>query len=224
MIYKQLRSYAEKNGTTHKKTITITNKETGASEEREVFDYYEPHDPKEYVIIMVDHISLISPESGKDLRESINRLSEYMIMFRNRYNYIPVIVQQQSVETGGLEAFKANKIRPTMTGLSDSKYTGKDCTMMLGITNPHSHEINQYLGYDISKFKGNIRFLEVVLNREGQSNGIIALYFDGSTCTFKQLPLPNEKEELQRIYTYLDKIRGNKVFMFFNKLFKRNGK
>ena len=82
------------------------------------------------------------------------------------------------METGNLEAFKNNKIRPTMSGLSDSKYTAKDCSMMLGITNPYSHELDSYLGYDIRKFKDSIRFLEVVLNREGQSNGIIALYFD----------------------------------------------
>lgn len=221
-ISKQIKSYAEKNGTIHKKKITITNKETGTSEEREVFDYYEPHDPKEYVIIIIDHISLISPENQMDLRESINRLSEYMIMFRNRYNYIPVIIQQQGTETGNLDAFKNNKIRPTMAGLSDSKYTAKDCSMMLGITNPYSHEIDNYLGYDIRKFKDSIRFLEVVLNREGQSNGIIALYFDGKTCTFKELPPPTDKEALEKVYKYLDKIRGtNKVFMFFNKLFNR---
>jgi hypothetical protein len=224
-IYKQIKSYAEKNGVIHKKKITITNKETGVSEEREVFDYYEPHDPKEYVIIIIDHISLISPEGGMDLRESINRLSEYMIMFRNRYNYIPVIIQQQGTETGNLDAFKNNKIRPTMAGLSDSKYTAKDCSMMLGITNPYSHELDNYLGYDIRKFKDSIRFLEVVLNREGQSNGIIALYFDGKTCTFKELPPPNDKEALEKVYNYLDKIRKtNKVFMFFKKLFnKKNG-
>ena len=127
------------------------------------------------------------------------------------------------METGNLDAFKNNKIRPTMTGLSDSKYTAKDASMMLGITNPFSHEIDNYLGYDIRKFKGNIRFLEVVLNREGQSNGIVALYFDGKTCTFKELPPPNDRESLEKVYNYLDKIRNkpNKVFMFFNKLFKR---
>lgn len=223
-IQRQIKSYAEKNGTIHKKKITITNKETGLSEEREVFDYYEPHDPKEYVIIIIDHISLITPESNMDLRESINRLSEYMIMFRNRYNYIPVIIQQQGTETGNLEAFKNNKIRPTMSGLSDSKYTAKDCSMMLGITNPYSHELDNYLGYDIRKFKDSIRFLEVVLNREGQSNGIIALYFDGKTCTFRELPPPNDREALEKVYKYLDSIRGktNKVFLWFNKLIKKN--
>ena len=223
-IKRQIQSYAEKNGTVHKKKITIANRETGLSEEREVFDYYEPHDPKEYVIIIIDHISLITPESSMDLRESINRLSEYMIMFRNRYNYIPVIIQQQGVETGNLEAFKNNKIRPTMSGLSDSKYTAKDCSMMLGITNPYSHELDNYLGYDIRKFKDSIRFLEVVLNREGQSNGIIALYFDGKTCTFRELPPPNDREALEKVYKYLDNIRGksNKIFLWFNKLIKKN--
>ena len=49
-----------------------------------------------------------------------------MIILRNRYKYIPVIVQQQSTETTNLDAFKNNKIRPTMSGLSDSKYTAKD--------------------------------------------------------------------------------------------------
>ena len=222
-IQRQIKSYAEKNGIVHKKKITITNKETSLSEEREVFDYYEPHDPKEYVIIIVDHISLINPESNMDLRESINRLSEYMIMFRNRYNYIPVIIQQQGTETGNLEAFKNNKIRPTMSGLSDSKYTAKDCSMMLGITNPYSHELDNYLGYDIRKFKDSIRFLEVVLNREGQSNGIIALYFDGKTCTFRELPPPNDKEALEKVYKYLDSIRrkSNKIFMWFNKLIRK---
>lgn len=223
-IKKQIQSYAEKNGTIHTKKLSIVNHKTGNVEEREVFDYYEPHDPKEYVIVLVDHISLITPESKLDLRESINRLSEHMILFRNRYNYTPVIIQQQGTETGNLEAFKNNKIRPTMSGLSDSKYTAKDCSMMLGITNPYSHELDTYLGYDIRKFKDSIRFLEVVLNREGQSNGIIALYFDGKTCTFRELPPPNDKEELEKIYKYLDSIRGKstKVFLWFNKLTKKN--
>ena len=41
-----------------------------------------------------------------DLRESINRLSEYMIMFRNRYNYIPVIINSKGLRRVILEAFQ----------------------------------------------------------------------------------------------------------------------
>ena len=223
-IYKQVKSYAEKNGITHKKKITITNKETGDTEEREVFDYYEPNDLKEYVLIVTDHVGMLNLESGLDLRGCINKLSEYMIVFRNRYNYTPVVIQQQNLETIGLDAFKANKIRPTMAGLADSKNSGKDCSMMLGITNPYSHELETYLGYDIKKLKDSVRFLEVVLNREGASNGIIALYFDGKTCTFRELPPPNDKEALEKVYNYLEKLKNpkGKLFTWFNKLIKKN--
>ena len=45
---------------------------------------------------------------------------------------------------------------------------------MLGITNPFSYEIPEYLGYDITKLRGNARFLEVVLNRDKHNY----LYYD----------------------------------------------
>ena len=211
-IYKTVKKYAVEHGTEHFKTITINKKDkegnTIGTMEVQAFDYYEPNDPNEYVLILTDHASLLETEKGLTLRETINKYSEYMIMFRNRYSYIPVLIQQQSTETSNLEAFKNNKIRPTMAGLSDSKYTAKDCTVMLGITSPFSFEIIEYLNYDISKFRNNIRFLEVVLNREGESNDIVPLYFDGATNYFRELPSYKDTTALKKIYNYLSFIRG----------------
>ena len=203
-IWKTMLRYAESTGTIHRKTVNITNKETGLVEQREVFDYYEPNDSNEYVICLTDHVSLLENERGFDLRQTIIKFSEYMMIIRNKYHYIPVVVQQQSTETSNLEAFKNNKIRPTMAGLSDCKYTGKDCTVMLGITSPYTHELPEYLGYDITKLRGNIRFLEVVLNREGESNGIVGLYFDGATNYFSELPLPRDGEGMRKVYSYIE--------------------
>ena len=203
-IWKTMVKYAESTGTIHKKTVNITNKETGLVEQREVFDYYEPNDSNEYVICLTDHVSLLENERGFDLRQTVIKFSEYMMIIRNKYHYIPVVVQQQSTETSNLEAFKNNKIRPTMAGLSDCKYTGKDCTVMLGITSPYTHELPEYLGYDITKLRSNIRFLEIVLNREGESNGIVGLYFDGATNYFSELPLPKDSEGLRKVYSYIE--------------------
>lgn len=36
--------------------------------------------------------------------------------------------------------------------------------------------------------------------------GIIGLFFDGAVCTFKELPLPNQTEELDKIYKYVQSI------------------
>ena len=206
-VWKDIKSYADAHGIVHTKTCKYKD-ELGVEQIGEQFDYYEPNNPNEYVFIIIDHVSLLETERNLTLRECINKLSEYMVIFRNRYRYIPVVVQQQSVETTNLDAFKNNKIRPTSSGLSDSKGPSKDCSIMLGITNPFSHELREYLGYDITKFKGEFRCLEVVLNRNGSSNGICPLFFDGAINFFGELPLPNDKENLEKVYKRLEKIRN----------------
>lgn len=95
-IWKTMLKYAESTGKVHKKIINIVNKETGLVEQREVFDYYEPNDKNEYVITLTDHVGLLENERGFDLRETIIKFSEYMMILRNKYHYIPVVVQQQS--------------------------------------------------------------------------------------------------------------------------------
>lgn len=125
-VWRMMLKYVQDTGTIHYKDINITNKETGLVETRQVFDYYEPHDIKEYVLCITDHVSLLENERGYDLRQTINKFSEYMMILRNKYHIIPIVVQQQSTETSSLEAFKNNKIRPTTAGLADSKYTSKD--------------------------------------------------------------------------------------------------
>lgn len=206
--WKTINRYAVEAGTVHRKTIKIENKETGVEQEREVFDYYEPKDPDEYVEIIWDHASLTDGERKWGKKECIDKLSEYFMIFRNHYNYIPILLQQQNIETIGLDAFKANRIAPSLAGLEDSKRPGKDCTMMLGITNPYSFELPEYQHYNIAKLKGYARFLTIPLNREGESNGMLALYFDGATNYFAPLPNYNNALELNKVYALVDKNMG----------------
>lgn len=77
---------------------------------------------------------------------------------------------------------------------------------MMGITSPFSHDIKEYLGYDISKLKSHFRCLEIVLNRKGQSNGICPLYTDGAINYFSELPRPDNQRELEKIYNYINNI------------------
>lgn len=205
-IYNVIKQYAEEAGTVHKKKIVVENKATGIKQEKEVFDYYEPKDKEEYVLVIVDHAGLLSTERGWNLKETIDKLSEYFMIFRNKYNYTPILIQQQNSETLSLDAYKANKIRPTLAGLADSKNPGKDASCMLGITNPFSYELPTYLNYNISKLRGHARFLEVVLNREGESNGIIALYFDGAVNFFKPLPSYNNITALHDVYNLIQSL------------------
>lgn len=204
-IWKVVSKYADEAGIIHRKSAIVENKKTGVKQEKEVFDYYEPKDPDEYVEIIIDHASLLENERGMNDKEKIDKMSEYLMILRNKYSYIPVLIQQQNAETLSLDAYKANKIRPTKAGLADSKTPGNDCSVMLGITNPFSFELPNYQKYDIVKLRGYARFLEVVLNREGDSNGLLALYFDGATNFFTPLPNHNDATNLQKVYDLVQK-------------------
>ena len=207
--WKTVNRYAQEHGIIHRKKIVLENKETGIPIEKEVFDYYEPNDPDEYVEIIWDHQSLTELERGMSLKECIDKLSEFFMIFRNHYNYIPIMIAQQNSETISLDAFKNNKVSPTLAGIADSKNVGKDCSVMLGITNPYAFELPYYPypndannpnNYLIRNLKGYFRQLSVVLNREGESNGTLALYFDGATNFFAPLPPPTDKTSLEKIY------------------------
>lgn len=206
-IYKECLDYAKNNGILHTKKQSIIDK-FGVEKEIDVFDTYEANDPEEYVIVFIDHVSLISTENGCTLKQAVDQLSKYCIRLRDDFNFSPVVIQQQAFAGENLDAFKENKLRPTMANLSDSKYPARDANMCLGLFSPFKHELKEYMGYDITKFRDNIRFLEVINNRDGSMGGIIGLYFDGTVNYFEELPRPDEVTKLTKFYDRLKRLRN----------------
>ena len=177
-IVKLMKDYAKANGVWHKKTIDIVDKFTGEVTQHEVNDWYEPKDQDEYVICIIDHIGLITPESGKDLHKSIGDLSKrYLIELRDDYKYIPVVIQQQALQGESTENVKLGKLKPSVADLGDNKQTSQDFNMLFGIFSPMRNDIHEYLNYSIDKFKDNIRFMEIIVAREGGNGSTCPLFF-----------------------------------------------
>lgn len=214
-IYKYCKQYAEENGKVYTKLGRYKD-DLGNIQEKQIFDRYEPNNPNEYRIIIIDTINLIDTERGMNLKQSMDKLSEYLAKYlRNRYFYSPIVIQQQTFDQEGNESFKLGRMRPSVAGLGDSKYTSRDSNIVLGLFSPVRFGLKEYFGYDITKFKDNIRFLEVCINRDGEMGGVCPLFFDGAVCDFKELPLPTNKVEIDKVYNYLNTLRGevNKTFM-----------
>ena len=206
-IYKTMVRYACEHGERIKQPMTITD-EFGEQKTVEKIVGYKPNDPDEYVIVFTDHVGLLQEESGKDKRQTIRKFSEYMMELRDNYRYIPVIVQQQSSEVQSMDAFKLNRISPTPGALADCKDTRYDVNVMLGLTNPYAAHLEEWLKYDITKLKDNVRFLEVMLSRDGSANAVKALYFDGAVSYFKELPGPKSEgyaEYMEKVYALIQK-------------------
>lgn len=147
-IYNFMRKYAQENGIQHKKTVDYGDGPI------EVDDWYEESNPEEYVMCIVDHASLLTPENGTNLSQAINDLSsKYFIQLRNKYKQIPVLIQQQAASQESVDNMKANRLRPTLDGLGDSKLTQRDANVILGLFSPFRHHIPEYDGFDIKFFR-----------------------------------------------------------------------
>ena len=200
-IYKYCKQYAEEHGTVHKRTVRMKD-ELGQLQDVEVFDSYEQDNPNEYRMIIIDTINLIDTERNMTLKQSMDKLSEYLAKYlRNRYYFSPIVIQQQAFESEGNEAFKLGRVRPSAVGLGDSRYTARDGDVVLGLFSPFRFGITEYMGYDVTILKDHLRFLEVIVNRNGEMGGIIPLWFDGAVCDFKEMPKANDKAAMDSIYS-----------------------
>lgn len=214
-IFSFLRDYAKRKGTQHYKKIDFKDNSGNVIETKEVDDYYIQDDPNEYRIAIVDHYKLFQTEKennvGLNLMQTIGKWSsDYAIKLRNKYGYIIAGVQQQKPSQESNDNMKLGKLKPTLDGLSENVSTQQDANIILGLFSPFRHSIHQYEGYDITKFRDNIRFMEILGGREGGGGMTAPLYFDGAVNVFKELPLPNERQMLEQVYSMLDSIRKPK--------------
>lgn len=202
-IFNYMRGYAQDHGVQHKKTIDM-----GAGPV-DVDDWYEESDPEEYVMCIVDHASLLTPENHGSLGQAINDLSsKYFIQLRNKYKQIPVLIQQQAASQESVDNMKANRLRPTLDGLGDSKLTQRDANVILGLFSPFRHHIPEYDGYNIKFFRDNIRFLEILGGREGGAGAICPLYFNGACNFFKELPRAENESSIKKIENFVTRCRN----------------
>jgi hypothetical protein len=188
-IWRDIFDYAQKNGEIQYEEKIFDDKKV------KVISGYKPNNPDKITIIIIDHVSLLTPEKGDTLHDSIGKLSsEDLIRARNLFGFTPVIVQQQAASQESLENKKADALMPSLAGLADNKLTARDWDVGFGLFSPVRHGFNNFKGYDITKFGDRFRSMEILVNREGGGNELCPLYFRGECSYFLELPKPHSEE------------------------------
>lgn len=215
-INKYCRNFALSRGKFHFKKVIVKN-ELGLEEEKEIIDYYEPDDKDEYVLVILDNYSNLMQESGMNKMQTIEKMSKYFITQRDQFNFNITAIQHQAQAQEGIENQKLNKMMPSSDGLADCKTTTRDVNLILGLYNPFKYGLKDYEGYDITKFRNNIRFMQVIEDRDnGAAGQVCPLFFDGAVSVFNELPLPTDKDGITKCLNYIENnIRKpiNLVFM-----------
>lgn len=174
---------------------------------------YRTYHPNHYVIVIVDHLSLLSPSQGKSLREEMYDFSSrYAIQIRDRFRFSPVIVQQfaitkETVEYNYSGKTIEEKLEPSIDSFGDMKTSVREANIVMGLFSPNRYGIQKYGGYDISIMEDTFRSLHILKNRSGSANVKIPMFFDGRIGLFYELPIPTEVEKINEIYNYSKKLK-----------------
>lgn len=219
-IYKRIRGFMLERGQFHYKKGTVKD-DNGIPMEIDMIDYFEYADNDEYVEVILDNYSNLAQESGLDKRANIEKMSKYAIDLRDMFDVHFCAIQHQAQAQEGIENQKLNKLYPSSDGLADCKTTTRDANLVLGLFSPYKYGLTTYENYDITRFKNNIRFLLVIEDRDNGAGGqVCPLLFDGEVSSFNELPLPDDKREIEKVIQYIEQVirkRSNPVFMIFSR-------
>lgn len=177
--------------------------------ERRAIDHYQPNDPEEFVIVILDNASNITPENNfPTKRDAIEKVSKDFIDIRNTYDYDLVLIQHQAQDKEGNDSFKLNRLEPSSDGLADCKTTTRDVNQVFGLFDPYKYGKKTYEGYNMKDLCGYTRFLKVCEDRDyGASNSVYPLIFNGASSHFNMLCPPDDKRILSW-YKYAERIQN----------------
>jgi len=193
-INKYMFQFAKDNGD------IIYKRERSGKEILNIFDKYIPHNPDQYILIIIDHIALMKKERGFGTKDNIDKMSEYLIPLRNNFKFIPVVVQQLSRSISTTDRFKLDRVEPQLSDFKDTGNTQQDANIIMALFSPRKYEIPNFRGYDVQKLKDRFRSLSVLKNRDGASDIRIGLQFVGEVGHFQEIPKVSELKENPALY------------------------
>ncbi len=173
-IWHQMIKYADNNGS--------------GIENYQFKEDYIPKDNNLYTLIVIDHISLLQKERGFNTKEVIDKLSEYLLILRNKCQFTPIVVQQLNRSNSSIDRFKMDRLEPQISDFKDSGNPVADANIVMSLFSPFRYELKEHKKYDISKLKNNYRQCSILKNRDGESDKSIGLHFIGEVGLFNELP------------------------------------
>ena len=192
-IYHELVEHAAKNGTFIKEYYT---NELGEKKPR--ITGYTPTDPESYTIAAIDHIALAKKEKNYDLKQNIDKLSEYFIFIRNICKYTFFALQQFNSSLSSMDRLKLKgmDISPQQSDFKDSTNIYTDADLVLGLMNPWKMDFKVFMGHDLNIIKDKYRLIKLIKSRVGRDNQAFSYVFNGGTGTFKMLPKAEDIDDL----------------------------
>lgn len=170
------------------------------------FVSYTPHNPDEFVLVVMDHISLLQGEVDQvtkqynNSRESMDKWSSvYCLKYlTRRFDWCVWNVQQTTMTSEGFERKKTNTLEPGYEDAGENKTILRNDHIILTLFSPYESKIPNYNGYRISDRNRGLKYkfinLGVLKNRFGRKGLNQGLLFNGAAGTYEELDLEAQEE------------------------------
>jgi replicative DNA helicase len=193
-LYKDIMGYAEKRGTIYKNV------------EGQIVKYI-PNNPGLITLIVIDHMGLMDLGKYNTLKEAIDQTSKYLVKFRNWFNFSPLPIFQMNRSSEGMDRRKDDDWEPQLSDIKNSGGPSEDANTVIGLASPYNYKVDNYRGYDITKYKDRFRMGKICKNRDGSPNIVANFLFIGEIGRYYQLPKAIElgnspPEELKKVNDY----------------------
>lgn len=156
---------------------------------------YVPNNPKQLIIGVTDHLSLINPSEGRKLKEEMDLASSYMVTLKRKLQMSWFVLMQQNRDASSMDRRKADLSEPTLSDIKDSNSPVQDADVVIQLFFPFREKLATYRGYRIlgdDGLKSFHRSLIISKNRYGIANVVLNTVFYGSVGWFSILPEPDQ--------------------------------
>ena len=144
----QIGDYTSKNGTWIKSKYWVTigkdNNGQDIKEQREKRESWTPHNPNKYTIIITDHMRKIPRERGFDERQTINKMVEYQVEFRNwcSFTFVDIIHLNRNMNDTNRLKYNSEFIYPLGDDIKGSGNLSEESDYIFTMMNPNDERYN----------------------------------------------------------------------------------
>ena len=166
---------------------------------------YKKNDPEQLTIVVVDHLNLATSIEGRTKKEEIDLISKYAVTLRNQCGVSFFMLMQENRNSASMDRRKAELTECSSEDISDTSAPFQDCEICIGVYYPLKFKLKTHKGYpiinessDFEGLRGRYRSLQLIKNRQGESEKAIPVNFFGEIGYWNQLPKVEEIKDFKK--------------------------
>lgn len=180
---------------------------------------YTKKNPKQVLLVAIDHFGLMRTSEGRTLKQEIDLASSTFVNYRNGCGISPLALLQMNRDASSMDRRNAGFQEPQRSDVKDTGNVEQDCDVMLAIFDPMRENMKTYRKYDVTQLARIIRGIILLKNRYGDGDVRIVSAFYGKCGIWKELPKAELITDYSKYQTVdwkkeVDKVEPKRSIMF----------